>query len=266
MTAVEPMVAENAAPRPERWVPERWVIITAPTDRGADPRDEVLPAVEMLREWHPNTQFRVAVLGGVGDTITVMLDEAAAAGASEVVVVSAQTVTDRKIDVWFRRVIGHWLRERAAEPALPEAPPVRLAGALSGGVDYANLLEAAIIGPTTAARDTTAPLTSPAWEKIPGFARHVLVCRGPRCSARGGPEATQALNAALERRGLGDNDVLVSQAGCLFPCSQAPVVVVYPDNTWYDGVDADRMERLVDQHLVGGEPITEWLGARTGSA
>ncbi|RVW07439.1 (2Fe-2S) ferredoxin domain-containing protein [Prescottella agglutinans] len=237
--------------------PDRWVILTAPTDRGDDPRDQLGGALAALRARHPDTEFRTAVLGGSGPAIAVVLDEAADAGATEVVVISAQTVLDRKIDAWFRRVIGHWLRERGTG-----APDVRIAGPLTDTANYADLLAAAVNGPTTPARTTTAPLTSPAWDEVPGFARHVLVCRGPRCSARGGPETAAALDDALEARGLGDDDVLVTQTGCMFPCSQAPVVAVYPDDTWYAGMRADRVERFVDEHLVAGRPIAEWAGTR----
>ncbi|AVP67222.1 (2Fe-2S) ferredoxin domain-containing protein [Prescottella equi] len=241
--------------------PRRWVVVTAPTDRGDDPRDQVRAALHALGERHPDTVFRTAVLGGSGTSVTGALDEAAASGAAEIVVVSAQTVLDRKIDAWFRRVVGHWLRERGAG-----APDVRLAPPLSDTANYTDLLDAAISGATTPARTTTAPLTSPAWDEVPGFTRHVLVCRGPRCSARGGPETAEALDHALEARGLGDDDVLVTQTGCMFPCSQAPVVAVYPDDTWYCGLTADRIDRLVDEHLVAGRPVTEWHGARRRSA
>ncbi|CAM2919949.1 (2Fe-2S) ferredoxin domain-containing protein [Prescottella defluvii] len=240
----------------------RWVVVTAPTDRGADPRDQVLGALHALQDRYPDTVFVTAVLGGSGRSVTTALDEATASGATEVVVVSAQTVLDRKIDAWFRRVVGHWLREQSGE----RIPDVRMANSLSDTTNYTDLLDAAISGPTTPARTTTAPLTSPAWDEVPGFARHVLVCRGPRCSARGGPETAQALDLALEARGLSDDDVLVTQTGCLFPCSQAPVAVVYPDNAWYSELHAGRVDRFVDEHLVEGRPVTEWHGARRSSA
>ncbi|MFD1815594.1 (2Fe-2S) ferredoxin domain-containing protein [Rhodococcus gannanensis] len=236
----------------------RWVVVTAPTDRGEDPRDVLASALTALRDRHPDTTFRTAVLGGSGPAVTTVLDEAAAAGASEVVIVSGQTLHDRKMEAWFRRVVGHWLREQADATG----PQVRLAAGLTDTASYADLMSAAIEGPTVPARDTTAPLSSPAWDEVPGFARHVLVCRGPRCSARGGPETARALDDALDARGLGDDDVLVTQTGCMFPCSQAPVVAVYPDDTWYAGLTADRVDRFVGDHLVGGHPVTAWAGAR----
>ena len=62
---------------------------------------------------------------------------------------------------------------------------------------------------------------------------------------------------ALMRAGLGDDDVLLTHTGCQFPCNQAPVVSVQPDDVWYGGVDAATAERIVTEHLVGGVPVAE---------
>ncbi|MGB3602037.1 MAG: (2Fe-2S) ferredoxin domain-containing protein [Gordonia sp. (in: high G+C Gram-positive bacteria)] len=237
-----------------------WVIVTAPTDRGNDPAAELQSGLRVLRERRPGVEFRVAVLGGTASTITEELDRAAAACARRVLVVSGQTVVDRKMDAWFRRVIGHWLRTRTASQYVPD---VRIGRSLCDGDAYAGVLESALDDGGEPAKTTVAPLVSPAWEKVPGFGRHVLVCRGPRCSAQGSGESARVLDAELEARGLGDDDVLVTVTGCLFPCAQAPVVVVYPDNAWYSGLTADRVAAVVDQHLAGGTPVSEWLGERT---
>lgn len=238
-----------------------WVIVTAPTDRGADVHGELARALGELAERHPGTVFRSAVLGGESDTVTEVLDEAARGGADSVVVLSGQTLADRKMDAWFRRVIGHWLRNRPAG----SAPDIRIGGSLCQTTDYANLIERAAADGGAPARDTTAPLATKAWDAVPGFARHVLVCRGPRCSARGGAETQSELSAELDARRLGDDDVLITLTGCLFPCSQAPVVAVYPDDVWYAGLTAARVADVVERHLVGGEPIREWFGDRSAS-
>ncbi|QRY61289.1 (2Fe-2S) ferredoxin domain-containing protein [Gordonia sp. PDNC005] len=232
-----------------------WVIVTAPTDRGGDPADEVADALEHARRRFPGTTVQTAVLGGQS-TVVEALDDAAAAGAATVLVVSGQTVLDRKTDAWFRRVIGHWLRTRTCPPDVSIGRP------LSEGSGYAALLIEAIDHGGEPARATTAPLTSPAWQDVPAFNRHLLLCRGPRCSAQGSGETQQAISDALDARGLGDDDVLVTQTGCLFPCNQAPVAVVYPDGTWYSGITPDRVDELVDEHLVGGTPIRRWSAPR----
>jgi len=128
-----------------------------------------------------------------------------------------------------------------------------------------DLLAEAIDDGGVPARDTTAPLTSPAWEDVPAFSRHVLICRGPRCSARGSGEMRRAFDEALDVRGLDSDEVLVTVTGCLYPCNRAPVAAVYPDNVWYGRLTADRVERVIDLHLVGGEPVAEWSVSWCGS-
>lgn len=131
---------------------------------------------------------------------------------------------------WLGRVAGHWQRSH------PEVEVVVGGRAVTG---------------------TEAPLTSPAWEDVPAHRHQVLVCRGPRCSARGSALTASAVDDELRALGLGDDDVLVTQTGCLFPCNQAPVVVVHPDDAWYGGVDAACARRIVREHLVAGEPVAE---------
>jgi (2Fe-2S) ferredoxin len=156
---------------------------------------------------------------------------------------------------WLRRVVAHWWRER------PEPRPVLEIGT-SLVADAAELREVldGRLRPVTGAE---AGLTSAAWEDVPGHRHQVLVCRGPRCSARGGDEALEALVVQLMCRGQGDDDVLVAHTGCLYPCNHAPVVCVQPDDVWYGAVDADVAARIVDEHLVGGRPLTDHRLPRT---
>lgn len=232
-----------------------WVIITAPTDRGDAPAKVLTRAIERLRESRTDVEFRVAVLGGSDATITEALDEAAAAGARSVLLVSGQTLGDAKQDSWIARIVGHWLRARPDGAG----PKVHVAPLLTEHDGFAELLDRAIDDGGLPARTTTAPIISPAWEQVPGFARHVLVCRGPRCSVEGARETSAALSQALADRGLGDDDVLTTLTGCMFPCALAPVVAVYPEGTWYSGIRPDRVEHLVDEHLTAGRPVPAWI-------
>ncbi len=76
-----------------------------------------------------------------------------------------------------------------------------------------------------------------------------------RCTARGADESAAVLGRALAAAGLGDDDVLVTQTGCQFPCNHAPVVTVQPDDVWYGGVDAAAARAIVHEHVVGGSPV-----------
>lgn len=241
------------------------VLIVAPTNRGHDPAAELEAAVEHLRDQLAHDQpaggeVLVAVLGGDTTTITEALDHARQRRPAKVIMVSAQTVVDRGFDAWCRRVVGHWIRTR--KPSFP----ILLAPPIARQPGYLAALTEAVGEAAEVITDRTAPLLSPAWEYVPAFARHVLVCRGPRCSAQGAAELTSALADGLAERGLGDDDVLVTLTGCLFPCNQGPVLVVHPDNTWYAHLAPADVPRLIDQHLVGGEPLRDRLAPRSSKA
>lgn len=81
---------------------------------------------------------------------------------------------------------------------------------------------------------------------------------------RRGDAHWEALKAAIKDLGLssGEQACYRSKVGCLRVCTQGPIVVVYPEGTWYHGITADRIPRLVQQHLIEGRPIDEWIFAR----
>jgi (2Fe-2S) ferredoxin len=99
---------------------------------------------------------------------------------------------------------------------------------------------------------------------IGGYGRHVLLCIGPECcSSREGEAAWDALKAAIKAEGLmtGDAACYRSKVGCLRVCLGGPILVVYPEGTWYHGMTAERIPTFVRRHLVEGEPVREWIFA-----
>ena len=97
---------------------------------------------------------------------------------------------------------------------------------------------------------------------IGAYARHVFLCTGPTCCPDSlGLAAWDALKAEIKNAGLG-NACFRTKAGCLRVCCSGPVLVVYPEGTWYANMTAERIPRLVRDHLVGGAPIEEWIFAR----
>ncbi|MFL6106071.1 MAG: (2Fe-2S) ferredoxin domain-containing protein [Marmoricola sp.] len=183
-------------------------------------------------------------------SLTRELSRLADEGHRRIVLVGVSLGSMAPAASWLRRIAAAWWRERG-----PGAPVVEVATALAAGTSLADLeLVRDVVRPLTG---NEAGLTSAAWEDVPDHRHQVLLCRGPRCSALASDATAQALVLALVRAGLSDDDVLVTHTGCQFPCNQAPVVSVQPDDVWYGAVDPATAERIVVEHLVGGEPVVE---------
>lgn len=167
-------------------------------------------------------------------------------GATDITLVGVNLGPLAPAHSWLRRIAAHWWRERAGtKPELNVA--TRLVTSLDDVQD-----SLADLKPISG---TEPGLTSAAWEDVTAHRRQVLVCRGPRCTARGGEDTMRALILGMLEAGLGDSDVLVTHTGCQFPCNQAPVVSVQPDDIWYGDVDPAAARAIVSSHLADGLPV-----------
>lgn len=120
---------------------------------------------------------------------------------------------------------------------------------------------------------------------IPRVQRHIFLCADqttPKCAPR---QQTHDLWSHLKRRlkelnlsspppawpgrpdlvagpvEPGAGVVLRNKVDCLRICEQGPVAVVYPDGSWYAHLTVERLDRIIDEHLVGGTPVHEWVFA-----
>ena len=98
------------------------------------------------------------------------------------------------------------------------------------------------------------------------FHRHVFLCIGDSCcSAEQGAAAWDVLKKELKDRNLsislGPNHCYRTKVQCLRICNGGPIMVVYPEGTWYAGMTADRIPQFVQEHLIEGRPVKEWVFA-----
>ena len=99
---------------------------------------------------------------------------------------------------------------------------------------------------------------------IGSYQRHVFLCTGPNCcTPEEGQAAWEALKKAIKENDLGSGPRACyrTKVGCLRICCHGPTMVVYPEGTWYHGMSAERIPLFVQQHLVDGKPIREWIFA-----
>jgi (2Fe-2S) ferredoxin len=99
------------------------------------------------------------------------------------------------------------------------------------------------------------------------YQRHVFLCVGESCCSRKeGDAAWDVLKDELKRLNLSlsaaPNACYRTKAGCLRVCKGGPILVVYPDGLWYSNMTADRIPRFVQEQIVAGKPIEEWVFAR----
>ena len=99
---------------------------------------------------------------------------------------------------------------------------------------------------------------------VGAYHKHVLLCTGPNCCT---PEAGLAAWEELKKQikennlGAGQHACYRTKVGCLRICVHGPTMVVYPEGTWYHGMTAERIPRFVQEHLVEGKPVGEWVFA-----
>ena len=204
----------------------------------ADDRDELLAVAAE----HGAT---VAFLQMADPSVSAELTRLADAGHATITLIGVSRGPLAPGQSWLSRIAAYWWKERTGHK-----PEVRVAKRLA--TDLTDLPQET--RPITAYEPG---LTSDAWEQVGRHRHQVNICRGPRCTAKGAVDNLRSMILAMMEHNLGDDDVLVVHTGCQFPCNQAPVISVQPDDVWYGHVDAASAGRIVAEHLVGGVPLPE---------
>ena len=92
----------------------------------------------------------------------------------------------------------------------------------------------------------------------------VLICGGTGCTSSGSVAIQKEFETQIAANGLAE-EVKIVQTGCFGLCALGPVVIVYPDGTFYSRVTVDDVAEIVSEHLLKGRPVERLVYNDTGS-
>lgn len=99
------------------------------------------------------------------------------------------------------------------------------------------------------------------------YEHHVFFCLNrrdgderPSCANCGSEKMQEYAKKRIKKLGLaGPGKIRINKAGCLDRCEQGPVMVIYPDETWYTYLDETDIDEIIDTHLVGKQRVARLL-------
>lgn len=180
------------------------------------------------------------------------LDQLRDAGVDEIVIAPCLLPMEPGFKTWIAGAVQRWRRESAADGR--HVPVISLAMPEAAHVDA---LVQGMLGSSASPVAAGPGASAAAGSVIPPQKRRVLVCQGAPCNNAGAGLVWGHLRSEQKRldlRTTGDG-MMSARTSCLGPCHLGPVVQVFPEATWYGGVDEAGVDRIIVSHLLQGQVV-----------
>ncbi|SFC25949.1 NADH:ubiquinone oxidoreductase subunit (chain E) [Bosea sp. CRIB-10] len=247
-------VGETALPAPLTVLLLARSAITAPP----------LKEMERLRDalaMHPGVDEALFAFSEQGSpSLRHALDTLTASGCGRLVILPMLIPAEPNFQAWLTRTLTRW-RSRDERPW----PAIEVAALLPNEASLVSLLHAALAAERTEL-SLGAAKASPEGSLVPAQKRRVLVCMGGPCNVAGAEVIWGHFRNEQDRLSLrtsGDG-CMSAKTSCLGPCNLAPVVQVWPEGTYYGGVDEAAVDRIIAEHVLGNTPVANLAYEPTG--
>ena len=236
------------------------VLLIAKSAFAAAPHAEMARISDLVAERQSGSIMRYAFTEQGTPSLKEALLDIVASGSPRLTIVPLLLPMEPSFLTWLKKAVRRW-RSESGKPW----PDIAITDHVAASAMMADLVTG-LVETASPFEPGGSPAAMTEGSLVPAQKRRVLVCQGGPCNAAGAVTVWCHLRNQQERlklRTAGDG-TMTAKSTCLGPCSLAPVMQVFPEGTYYGGIDEAATDRIIEEHLLGGNVVEDFAYHPTG--